>query len=72
MESEWVSAKRGAQLLGIHWSHFPHVADAAGVRRRLLPGMHYIRYNLDDIERTARESILPAAGSLAGTGRAAS
>lgn len=63
MELEYVSAKKGAELLGIHWSHFPHVADAAKIRRRRLPGMQYIRYNLEDIQRTAKESHLASDGS---------
>jgi hypothetical protein len=54
----WISASKAAERLGVGRSSVARIADAAGIRRRQLPGQVYPYYDSDDIDRVARESVV--------------
>jgi hypothetical protein len=55
--SEYVIARKGAAVIGESPYRLPKVVEAAGVRRKVLPGLP-VRYHLGDLERLAQESVV--------------
>jgi hypothetical protein len=60
MESKkaWIYVGDGAKLLGVHKNTFKKIAESAGVRRQVFPGMKIARYFREDVEKIVRESVI--------------
>jgi hypothetical protein len=56
-ESVWIFGRHAERILGIGRGHIVKVAEAAGIRRKIVPGL-WPRYHRGDCERVAREAIV--------------
>lgn len=66
VRDQWVGTYRAASLLGCDPQTVNRIAEAAGVRRRHLPGQRFARFFVPDLERVARESTTGGVAAVAG------
>jgi hypothetical protein len=56
---EWISTSVVAKHFQVSRGSVKKIAEAAKIRRQVLPGMKgLVRYNASDVERVAREIII--------------
>jgi hypothetical protein len=57
-ERAWISACEAGRILDCPHQRIATIAAAAGIRRRVLPGLSRLQYRTEDVRRVASESVL--------------